>query len=91
MDELCPRTGVAVFRATPPSRLYRHALKGIIPGIMILRGIMFDQRAAFVYTDCSFTVECYVNQVILAAVLPLVQSAPVAVFQQDNALSHVAR
>lgn len=58
MDELLyPRTGVAASRATSLGSLYRHAPKGLIPGIMILSGIMYDQRAALVYTACSFSVE----------------------------------
>ncbi|GFV77603.1 transposable element Tcb2 transposase [Trichonephila clavipes] len=66
--------------------MHRHT--GLSLGIMFLSGIDFHYRTPLEYIDGTLNVQCFMIQPM---VLQNIQRLLSAIFQQDNAQSHVAR
>ncbi|GFV80613.1 transposable element Tcb1 transposase [Trichonephila clavipes] len=70
-----------------------HRLTGPEPGIMVFLGgcIAFHCRTPILHIAGTLNSQCYLSEVLEPMVLPYIQHLPSAIFQQDNALPHVAR
>lgn len=82
---------MAAIRITPLGSPYRKVSYCPIPGIMVWRSILFDQRTDLVHIASSLAVEQCVNQVLLIVDGQQIQAVFDTLFQQDNARTHVAR
>ncbi|UYV82118.1 hypothetical protein LAZ67_21000942 [Cordylochernes scorpioides] len=68
--------------------MHRHT--GPAPGIMVLGGIGYHTRLSLVRIADTLNSQRYISEVLEPVVLPYSKGLPTAIFQQDNARSHVA-
>ncbi|GFU69065.1 transposable element Tcb1 transposase [Trichonephila clavipes] len=69
--------------------IHRHT--GPAPGIMVRGGIGYHSRTPLVRIARTLNSHRYISEVLESAVFPYLQGLATALFQQDNARSHVAR
>ncbi|GFU74261.1 transposable element Tcb1 transposase [Trichonephila clavipes] len=69
--------------------MHRHT--GPTPGIMVWGGIGHQCRTPLVRIAGTLNSQHYISEVLEPVVFPYFQGLDTAIFQQDNALSHVAR
>ncbi|GFY02970.1 transposable element Tcb1 transposase [Trichonephila clavipes] len=68
-----------------------HHHTGSAPGIMVWGGIGYPSRTSLVRIVGTLNSQRYISEVLEPVVLPYLQGLATAIFQQDNALPHVAR
>ncbi|GFX73698.1 transposable element Tc1 transposase [Trichonephila clavipes] len=68
-----------------------HCHTGPAPGIMVWGGIGYHSRTSLVRIADTLNGQRYISEVLEPVVLPYLQGLATAIFQQDNALPHVAR
>ncbi|GFU85796.1 transposable element Tcb1 transposase [Trichonephila clavipes] len=68
-----------------------HHHTGPTPGIMVLGGIGYHSCTHLLRIACTLNSRRYISEVLEPAVLLYLQGLTTAIFQQDNALPHVAR
>ncbi|GFS92757.1 transposable element Tcb1 transposase [Trichonephila clavipes] len=68
-----------------------HRNTGPEPGIMVWGGIGYHSRTPLVRIAGTLNSQRYISEVLEPVVLPYLQGLVKAIFQQDNALPHVAR
>ncbi|GFW95339.1 transposable element Tcb1 transposase [Trichonephila clavipes] len=69
--------------------MHRHT--GPALSIMVWGGIRYPSRTPLVRIAGTLNSQRYISEVLELVVLPYLQGLVKAIFQQDNALSHVAR
>ncbi|GFV14118.1 transposable element Tcb1 transposase [Trichonephila clavipes] len=69
--------------------MHRHT--GPAPGIVVWGGIGYHSRNPLVRNAGTLNSQRYISEVLEPVVLPYLQGLDTAIFQQDNALPHVAR
>ncbi|GFW40083.1 transposable element Tcb1 transposase [Trichonephila clavipes] len=69
--------------------MHRHT--GPAPGIMVWGGIGYHSRTSLVRIAGTLNSQRYISEVLEPVVLKYRQGLATAIFQQDNALPHVAR
>ncbi|GFV98356.1 transposable element Tcb2 transposase [Trichonephila clavipes] len=73
----------------PTFSLQRHTAP--TAGVMVWGVIAYNTRSPLVFIRDTMTAQRYVHDILQPDVLPLIQRRPEAIFQQDNAQSHLAR
>ncbi|GFX67463.1 transposable element Tcb1 transposase [Trichonephila clavipes] len=68
-----------------------HHHTGPAPGIMVWGSIGYHSRTPLVRIAGTLNSQHYISEVLEPVVLPYLQGLATAIFQQDNARSHVAR
>ncbi|GFW36204.1 transposable element Tcb1 transposase [Trichonephila clavipes] len=68
-----------------------HRYTGSAPGIMVWGGIGYHSHTPLVRIDRPLNSQGYISEVLEPVVLPYLQGLATAIFQQDNAQTHVAR
>ncbi|GFX25864.1 transposable element Tcb1 transposase [Trichonephila clavipes] len=69
--------------------MHRHTVPA--PSIMVWGGIGYHSRTPLVRFAGTLNNQRYISEVLEKVVLPYLQGLAAAIFQQDNARSHVAR
>lgn len=67
----------------------RHS--GQTPSVMVWGAIGYNMRSRLLRIEGNLNSNRYIREVLQPEALPLLQAAPHAIFQQDNARPHVAR
>ncbi|GFT45859.1 hypothetical protein TNCV_2250081 [Trichonephila clavipes] len=67
-----------------------HHHTGPAPGTMVWGGIGYHSRTPLLRIACTVNSRRYISEVLEPAVLIYLQGLATAIFQQDNALPHVA-
>ena len=62
-----------------------------MPSVMVWGTIGYNMRSRVLRIEGNLNSNCYIMEVLQPEILPLLQAIPHAIFQQDNARSHVAR
>lgn len=75
-------------RVLPQCIIQRHTAR--TPGIMVWGAIGYDCRSHLVHIEGNLNSDRYIREIVEPEVLPLLQSIPGAIFQQDNARVHVS-
>ncbi|GFX73901.1 hypothetical protein TNCV_397121 [Trichonephila clavipes] len=68
-----------------------HHHTGPAPGIIVWGGIGYHSRTPLVRIAGTLNSQRYISKVFEPVVLPYLQGLVTAIFQQDNARSHVER
>ncbi|KFM64192.1 Transposable element Tcb1 transposase, partial [Stegodyphus mimosarum] len=68
-----------------------HRPTGPAPGIMVWGGIGYHSRTPLVRVAGTLNSQRYISEALEPVALPYFQGLPTAIFQQDNARTHVAR
>ena len=69
--------------------LQRH--KRPMPSVMVWGAIAYNMRSCLLCIEGNLNSNHYIREVLQPEMLPLLQTTPHAIFEQDNALPHVAR
>ncbi|PRD33306.1 UNVERIFIED_CONTAM: Transposable element Tcb1 transposase [Trichonephila clavipes] len=69
--------------------MHRHT--GPAPGIMVWGGIVYHSRPPLVHIAGTLISQRYISEVLVPVVHPYLQGLVTAIFQEDNALPHLAR
>ncbi|GFU75661.1 transposable element Tcb1 transposase [Trichonephila clavipes] len=69
--------------------MHRHTAPA--PGIMVWDGIGYHSHTPLIRIAGTLNSQRYISEVLEPVVLPYLQGLATAIFQQDNARSHVAR
>ena len=75
-------------RVLPQCIIQRHTAR--TPGIMVRGAIGYDCRSHLVHIEGNLNSDRYIREIVEPEVLPLLQSIPGAIFQQDNTRVHVS-
>ena len=65
--------------------------RGPTPSVMVWGAIGYNMRSCLLRIEGNLNINHYIREVLQPEVLPLLQAAPHAIFQQDNAQPHMAR
>ena len=65
--------------------------RGPTPNGMVWGIIGYNMRSHFLRIESNLNSSCYIREILQPEVLPLLLATPHAIFQQDNAQSHVTR
>ncbi|GFU74114.1 hypothetical protein TNCV_1642381 [Trichonephila clavipes] len=68
--------------------MHRHT--GPVPGIMVWSSVGFHCRTPLVRMAATMNSQCYISEILEPVVLPYIQRLLSSIFQQDNALPHMA-
>ena len=65
--------------------------RGPMPSVMVWDTIGYNMRSRLLRIEGNLYSNHYIKEILQPEVFPLLQATPHSIFQQDNALPHVAR